>query len=58
MGVIHKQNVTQVTVRAYWDVLREMSRVDFDRACVELKRTTQWMPKPVEFFRATRKGWM
>lgn len=57
-GVIHKFAVTPAVRLAYWEDLKSMSRADFDRACVELRHTSQWFPKPVEFRKASRKGWM
>lgn len=57
LGVIHRQSVTPVTIRAYWDVLEEMDFDDFERAVRILKKTGQWFPKPAEFFAASRKGW-
>lgn len=56
-GLVHKTNVTPALVRAYWDDLSRMTRLDFDRACAELRRSNQWFPKPSEFFKAARKGW-
>jgi hypothetical protein len=57
-GVIHKFTVTPVVRQSYWEDLKDMSRANFDRACIELRRTSQWFPKPFQFRQAARKGWM
>jgi hypothetical protein len=56
-GIVHKFTVTDAIRRAWWDDLRDMSRMDFDRACVDLRHNSQWFPKPNEFRKAARKGW-
>jgi len=57
-GTVHKFTVTDAVRLAWWEDLHDMSRADFDRACIELRRTSAWFPKPFQFRQAARKGWM
>lgn len=57
-GTVHKFTVTDAVRRAYWDDLKDMDRASFVRAVAELRKSAQWMPKPREFWLASRKGWM
>lgn len=56
-GTVHKVTVTDAMRLAYWEDLRNMEITSFARACSQLRRTSQWMPKPCEFIKAARVGW-
>jgi len=57
-GIVHKFTVTDAVRLAYWEDLRDMDLPAFNRAVTDLRRSAQWMPKPREFWLASRKGWM
>jgi hypothetical protein len=57
-GAVHKFSVTPTVLRTWWEDLCDMDLTDFRRACKELRKTAPWFPKPHEFRKASRKGWM
>lgn len=57
-GTVHRFTVTDTVRDGWWEDLQDMSREDFDRACKELRRSSQWFPKPFQFRQAARKGWI
>ena len=56
-SLIHRQPLTKEMRLAYWIDLCEMSLGDFRRADTQLRRNSQWFPKPCEFWAASRIGW-
>ena len=57
-GSVHGKSITEDLARAYWQDLKAMGREDFDRACAKLRRTSQWFPKPADFWREGEVVWM
>lgn len=56
-AVVHKQVPSNELLFAYWEDLKQMARVEFDRVATILRKTSKWMPKPAEFWKESRRGW-
>jgi len=57
-AIVNRIPISSELVREYWSDLSDISLIDFQRACDWLRRTSPFFPKPFEFRKAARKGWM
>ena len=56
-GQIHKTTVDKPLVQAYWEDLKGMSRNEFDIACLKLRQSSEWFPRPAHFTIAVKRFW-
>jgi hypothetical protein len=57
-ATVHRVTLGPTLLAAYWTDLKDMPRVDFDRACKKLRRDAPWFPKPTEFRAAGKPVWL
>jgi hypothetical protein len=59
-ALVAGRSFTSEQKQVYWDVLKELSREEFERAYNHLMKSWQWprMPYPSDFFKAAKNaGW-